>query len=401
MQTRFPTPVPGLFRHLQRGMSIVELMVALVISLVGTVIIFQVFSLNESIRRETTNGADTQTSGLVALTSIERDLRMAGFGFNDDALIGCTVSMYDTKRTPTDVTPFPLVPVKITANNGTTPDALQITYGTPSSTPARVAVNTAVDASASANPITPDRVYGFNAGDVILMWQQTLPCTTMEVTGVTASQIAHVSGNYFNPVTGQTEASRFNKPGGHGNGYGGSANGTQLSNLGQSPVMNLYTVRNDAVDPSENYQLTVNNMLAEVPSDAPIAEQIVNFRAQYGMDDGLTNDTVSPRDTLADDGIVDRYTTDTPAKWSQVIAVRLAVVTRSLQPERPDPSTGDCNVTADWGDAAYPAVWARGPDKPEGHAIDVRTQSNWRCYRYRVFESTVPLRNMLWKKEAL
>lgn len=393
-----PHPVPV---ARQRGMSIVELMVALVISLVGTVIIFQVFALNESIRRETTNGADTQTSGLVALTTIERDLRMAGFGFNDDALIGCTVSMYDTERTPEDVTPFPLVPVKITSNTGTTPDVLEVTYGTPSSAPARVAITLPVDPATSSGPITPDRVYGFDHGDVVLLWQASQPCTTMEVTGVTASQIEHINGSYFNPSTGTTEEARFNKPGGHGNAYGGTANGTQLSNLGKTPVMNLYTVRNDAADPAENYQLTVNNKLAEVPSDTPVAEQIINFRAEYGMDDGVTNDTVAPRDVVADDGIVDRYTGTTPAKWNQVIAVRLAVVTRSLQPERADPDTGECNVTPDWGDPTYPIVWARGPDKPEGHAIDVRTEANWRCYRYRVFESIVPLRNMLWKKEAL
>lgn len=388
-------------RRTQRGMTIVELMVAMVISLIGTVVIFQVFALNEGIRRETTNGADTQTSGLVALTTMERDLRMAGFGFNDETLVGCTVTMYDTKRTPNDVPTFQLVPVRITSNAGTTPDVLQVTYGTPSSAPARVAVTLPVDPAASTAPITPDRVYGFNAGDVGLLWESGSNCTTLEVTGLTASQIEHVSGNYFNPITGQNETARFNKPGGHGNAYAGTAGGTQISNLGQTPVMNEYTVRNDEADLSENYQLTVNNSLAEVPAVVPVAEQIVNFKAEYGLDDGNANGTVPVRDLVADDGIVDRYTTDAPMNWRQVIAVRLAIVTRSLQPEKPDTSTGDCNITADWGDAAYPIVWARGPDTPEGRPIDVRTQSDWRCYRYRVFESTVPLRNMLWKKEAL
>ncbi len=79
----------------QRGMSLVELLVATVISLLGVLIIFQVFAVNEDVRRTTTSGSDEQTSGLMALMSLERDLRHAGFGINDFALVGCKMSMYD------------------------------------------------------------------------------------------------------------------------------------------------------------------------------------------------------------------------------------------------------------------------------------------------------------------
>ncbi|MBM3396601.1 MAG: hypothetical protein FJY37_18630, partial [Betaproteobacteria bacterium] len=199
----------------------VELMVAVVISLVGTIVIFQVFQVNESIRRETTNGADTQTSGLVALTTIERDLRIAGFGFNDEDLIGCNVTMYDEKRTPKDVPTFRLVPIRITAGAGTVPDTLEITYGTPSITPARVTITDTITGATSNLPITPNQTYGFTPGDVIVVWEIGKPCSIMEVTSTNATQIYHDSGNFFNPITGQTEQSRYNKSTGHGNDYTG------------------------------------------------------------------------------------------------------------------------------------------------------------------------------------
>jgi type IV pilus assembly protein PilW len=39
------------------GMSMVELMVAMVIGLLGVIVIFQVFALNEGVRRSTTSGS--------------------------------------------------------------------------------------------------------------------------------------------------------------------------------------------------------------------------------------------------------------------------------------------------------------------------------------------------------
>jgi type IV pilus assembly protein PilW len=38
---------------------------------------------------------------------------------------------------------------------------------------------------------------------------------------------------------------------------------------------------------------------------------------------------------------------------------------------------------------AFPA-WSGG-------TFDLSADPNWQCYRYRVFETTVPLRNWIWK----
>lgn len=97
----------------QLGMSIVELMVAVVISLIGVLVIFQVFAVNEGVRRGTTAGSDEQTSGLLGLVLLERELRHAGFGINDLDLIGCTMRTYDNMRVPALQADFPLTAVEI------------------------------------------------------------------------------------------------------------------------------------------------------------------------------------------------------------------------------------------------------------------------------------------------
>src|SRR6185503_19844966 len=85
----------------QAGMSMVELMVAMAIALIGTIIIFQVFEVSEGIRRTTTSGGDAQQNGQIGLYAMEADLRNAGMGFNDTQYAGCNASAYDSTRSPT------------------------------------------------------------------------------------------------------------------------------------------------------------------------------------------------------------------------------------------------------------------------------------------------------------
>ena len=102
----------------QAGMSLVELMVASVIALLGVIVIFQVFATNEGVRRSTTSGSDEQISGLVALSLLEREIKTAGYGFNDPNLMGCPMQVYDNQRTPALQPIYPLAPVFILPNSG-------------------------------------------------------------------------------------------------------------------------------------------------------------------------------------------------------------------------------------------------------------------------------------------
>jgi type IV pilus assembly protein PilW len=107
------------------------------------------------------------------------------------------------------------------------------------------------------------------------------------------------------------------------------------------------------------------------------------MKAQYGMDDGISNGSLSHASYTANDGVVDRYVNSLPASWTQVLSIRLGIVARSALMEKADPATGICNITT------VAPTWAGG-------TLDVSADPNWMCYRYKVFETTVPLRNMLW-----
>ncbi|TMH95273.1 MAG: prepilin-type N-terminal cleavage/methylation domain-containing protein, partial [Betaproteobacteria bacterium] len=91
-------------RH-ARGFSMVELMVAMVISLIGVIIIFQVFEASEGVRRTTMSGGDAQQNGAVALYLMERDLRNSGMGINDTIYAGCNIVGYDSSRTTPNFPP--------------------------------------------------------------------------------------------------------------------------------------------------------------------------------------------------------------------------------------------------------------------------------------------------------
>jgi type IV pilus assembly protein PilW len=70
-----------------------------------------------------------------------------------------------------------------------------------------------------------------------------------------------------------------------------------------------------------------------------------------------------------------------------VLSVRIGVLARIGTYERTD-GAANCDTTT------VAPTWTGGTFS----AIDVGTvTSQDRCYRYRVFETTIPLRNMVWR----
>src|SRR5262245_15675431 len=61
-----------------RGFTIIELLVAMVIALIGTIVIFQVFAVSEEYKRRTTGGSDAIQSGNFSVYQIEHQLSWAG-----------------------------------------------------------------------------------------------------------------------------------------------------------------------------------------------------------------------------------------------------------------------------------------------------------------------------------
>jgi len=116
---------------------------------------------------------------------------------------------------------------------------------------------------------------------------------------------------------------------------------------------------------------------------------IVDLQAQYG------------KDTNAD-GVIDVWTKQLPAVAGanfnatdimQIIAVRLAVLARSDHYEKPSVAGGACEATT----SANRPTWG-GVDLLPFTTFDAPGALP-SCYKYRVFETLVPLRNMIWRSE--
>jgi type IV pilus assembly protein PilW len=341
-----------------RGFSLVEIMVAMVIALFGTIIIFQVFAISEDIKRSSTSGGDAQQSGLLALFSVEREARMAGFGINYTSLLGCRVVAYDAGPPARDFD-FRLTAAEITDGAGGAPDSVRFVYGNSNLvlTPAKLTV--ASDLGSVVHRV--DNPFGFLVGDVIVAAEvgAAKDCTMRQIGSLPGATVLldHTNG-------------RYNTAGGLPLDYvvwdNTSQTGGRLLNLGAAPVVATYAIAGG--------QLTYQNLLTDAAA-AAVADGIVQLQAQYGKD----ND---------DDGDLDLWEATMPATptatdWSRVIALRFAVVARSGQPERPSVAGGPCDTTT-----AAP-IW-------NGGAIDLSADPDWQCYRYRVFETTVPLRNLIW-----
>src|SRR2546426_1220716 len=217
-----------LARHLSRGFSMVELMVAMVISLIGVIIIFQVFETSEGVRRTSTSGGDAQQNGAVALYFMERDLRNAGMSINDTIYAGCNMIGSDSSRTtpnfPPLGNPMILAPACIAAGaDARTPDQLAVFYGS------QVQIGNSTTLVANiilpTSPLTVQSRFAFRPGDLLLLLEpgSGKNCVFMEVTSLPATpsnQVNHDPGAY-----GASFAARFNPAAGSGGTYGGPETG--------------------------------------------------------------------------------------------------------------------------------------------------------------------------------
>ncbi len=379
----------------------VELMVAMTIGLIGVIIIFQVFETSEGVRRTTVSGGDAQQNGAIALFSLERDLRNSGMGISDTPYAGCNIVGYDSARStpnfPSGGNTMIVAPVRILLGaDAKTPDQISIFYGSQN----QIANSTTLVANmtSATSPLAVQTRFGIRAGDLLLLLEpgSGKNCVFMEVTSLPttpSNQVNHDTGTYTLSA-GPSVVARFNPAAGLGVTYGGvnTANVTRVFNLGNlHDDLNFPTSQNVTVPIYNTYSianrtLTVQNefvISGGVPAVNGIADNIVHMRADYGLDDGVGG--------TPNDGIVDEYVSDVSGipNWAQVVvAVRIAVVARSMLREKPSNPGPNCDTTT------APPSWSGAGG---ARSFDLSGDPDWQCYRYRVFETTVPLRNWLWK----
>jgi type IV pilus assembly protein PilW len=390
------------FPRLSRGFTLVEMMVGVLIGLIGTVVIFQVFAVSEGQKRTSTGGSDAQQNGVFGLFQMERDLRMAGYGLNHLALLGCTTNGW-YEPTGQAIT-FKLLPVEITNGAGGAPDRVRVVYGNSDLFSAPAQIRRATDVL--PNYLLDNR-FAFLVGDLTVAAQSGQPCTLAQASDLPVGtiEVAHNSGSYTN-VDGASVPTRYNRAGGlpapNNVIYSIWSNATQtggrLYNLGSAPTVVTYAIQAGQL-------VAINELTPGAPdSTFALSDGIVQLQAQYGYDGNLDNNISSGAAVVTNVNLAsatDQWADSMPAaatatNWSHVIAVRLVVTARSMTPEKPDPATGICNTTTVAPKWVAPAPGA----SPPGIDLDVTTAfadpNEWMCYRYRTFEVVVPIRNMVW-----
>jgi type IV pilus assembly protein PilW len=325
-------------------------MVGLVLSLLVSLVIMQVFAVFEGQKRSSSGSADAQTNGSIALYNLQRDLQLAGFA----------LPIFSSSNSPLQCSAFipsgtDISPVSIT-DGGTAAgasDILTVRYGTS-------------DAGGS-----PAIISTVNSGNEVLVLNNA-SCKVNDSVIISKGTDCLFMQNGITSLSGTTGIT-LNKP------STASINpDASLSCLGAWKVIS-YSINSD-------YQL----VRSENDSNAPNVDEIVNLQAQYGIS------------LKAEENTVDQWVNATGETWSTpnntnrklIKAIRLAIVARNGLLEKESVSY-PCSTT-------HPGLCAwTGTSKSPAPTIDLSNRSDWQQYRYRVFTTIIPLRNIVWAKEAL
>ena len=394
----------------QSGFSLVELLVGVIIGLLGTLVIFQVFAVNEGQKRTTTSGSDAEQSGAFSLYNLITNVRMGGNNLTNafpantsgdpqkSQLAGCNIPA----APPITQVALRAIPVMITDGGGGLSNTLTVLTGASAVLSSAVALNG--PAAAGSSSINLQSAFGFNApvgatpGDVVLFVESltnvSQNCTLRRIATVPAAVAPATVAAGAGTVTVTAAAPGLPVS------YSKDA---ALYNLGPTIRAMAYSVYTDNLGHSRLIETDLTLGPAQAPFPAGIAanstivaDQVVNLRAQYGVDNDGSND-----------GVIDAWVEPTgiwapaaltSAQIPQIRAIRLGIIVRSSQTEKPTPGVG-CNTTPTMPSALSAA--ATTPAKTASPAMDTTNMTNPSCYRYKTYETVIPIRNPIWSDSNL
>jgi len=391
----------------QKGITLIELMVAMTIGLGITLAISSVLIASENHKRTTTSTNDAQQTGSYGFYALDKALRGAGSGIAESAfptdvgVLGCHLN---AGAIFPRATPFPqpfaaflggvtntlnVAPVLIgqTQSQDGVSDVIMVMSGSGSAG----GVSRQITGGGSATTAILDNTVGFANNDLLLVSQSGVadclmeqvipplipPTTTLNFGGVYYTATAATTGM----AALATNTSSYVTPIGNA-----AANNVQFMLFGVNNNRTLYSY-----DLLQNIKLVGG---AGGDSAQAIADGVVQMNALYGIDTigaGIQNAWAGPGDAGWDINTV----MNSPAKMKQILSVRIALVVR-----------GDY-YDLNGGTAAAPnpvspptlTIFNGLKNGPNGTGTSLAQPINLSAtdqqFRYRVFEFTVPLRNML------
>lgn len=413
-------------RGVARGLTLIELLVALVVASILSLAVFAVLSISESRKRTTTSVNDANQAGNYALYAIDKWVRSAGSGFAQSGVpppegsafagsvmsYGCRVF---AARNNTDILPrgagnpppapfnsvntagvgnFRLAPVLI-APGQTTPgvsgqasDVLVVMSGAAGFGEAPIPSKSFIDESgtvfSAANQLNLSSGVSLAVNDLVLIADQpggtdVGPCMIQQVSAVAGGTIGLTNGTGYGKATigsGVNSASVT--------AYSTSAVAMNIGNVagGNAPSFVLIGVGDN--NTLFTYDLLQTNGTAAQNLQA-VADGVFELQALYGVDtnnDGRVDSWQDPGDAASPYRLAELMagTQAAARRIAQIKAVRIGLILRTSLPEREQVAPASLTLFSDLGAGL---TYTRNLTAAE------------RVFRYRVLESTIPLRNAM------
>jgi type IV pilus assembly protein PilW len=419
-------------RKTQRGMTMIELLVAMAIGVIVTLAVSQLLYTTENYKRTTTSTNDANQTGAYAVHALDRALRSAGSGIAQSAssssqagVLGCRLNAGSfLPRTTAYPAPFS---TKFLGNG--TPTALRVApvligggqsdaqgggvYGTnvPSdvlvvmgASGAGGGVTRANYGTGTSTSIILESTVGFSQYDVLLISQYgTTDCLLEEVSGTPTATSLPLSNNaasypYYTAGTTTTlttlnaSTASFITPLGNAApptaASPASPNNIQFTLFGVGTNNTLYS-----------YDLLQNQFYVQGQGQnnmpQAIADQVVQMNAIYGV--ALNNATPMVFTNWADPLLTPGYdigtVMTTPATQQLIVAVRVAIVVRGEYYDANNNNSANNGYASSNISASSLTIFSGLVDVNGNQLQKVITLNPQ--YRYRVFEFTVPLRDMI------
>lgn len=380
----------------QRGMTLVELLVSMVIGLTVTLVVSTLLVAGENHKRTTTSTNDAEQTGAYAFYALDRALRGAGSAIAESAfpsdvgVMSCRLNAGTfLPRTTAFPAPFAtaflggapstlrVAPLLIGKNqsDNTASDVIVVMGGSG----AGGGVSRAINGIGGTTSLVLESNVGFSQYDMAIVSQPgTTDCLLEEVSSVSSPPALTLLSTYPYYTTGATttlatlaaSTATYVTPIGNA-----QANNVQFEMFGVGTNDTLYS-----------YDLLQNQLKVQgtgTDTSQAIADGVIQMNAIYGIQGTGTPGVIG---AWADPSVAAGYdiTTvmTTPATMESIIAVHVALIVRGEYYDKNIVSPTTLTIFSGYTNAAAASL-SRSVAVPDRH------------YRYRVFEFTVPLRNML------
>ena len=373
-------------RRSTQGFTLIEVLVAVALSVLSMTIIAQIFSVSEARKRTTSGAAEAQQVANITLYQVGRQIRLGGAGLTQGYRIwGCPLSSNrgGTANLPAPSFPAPFASSAISktvranpvliypgASENTVSDVIVVIGGSGESGTAEYSLVGAV----LSNGFPVLQTNGFRALDYVLSYD---PADQLS-----SCPIAQVDNNYTYTRDGSTLTPTNLRVGGTGatvTGVPSVSASSRIVNLGQAPQMFMFGV-------SAANRLVQYDLLAAPASAAvAIAGDVVDLRAVYQVGTDADSDGVidsfawkKPTDTGFTPADLNLRTQASVAAMDSIRAVRIALVVRSSEP----------TIEAD-----PPTFYTLFDAEPSLKTV-VNIGAAEQRFRFQVYEATIPLRNL-------